>query len=485
MTRLRTSVLSTASPLLLAGVLLGTGSVAQARPGAPAALCQSYGDADVCQGRLPTCATCHTSTAPVSWNAYGDQVRDALAPGRFDEALADALRAIELDDADGDGVANLDELMLGTEPGDAGDAWPYCESEQSYEKTPSASPLAAGYDFARAFKRIRILYCGQSPSYDELRSFAELAAGPDGPDGPGRAYDALHDELARCLDSAYWRDQALVRLADPRVRPVFAVGASSPIGLIIGDYEYDYRLFSYVMTGDRDVRDLLLADYHVERADDGALVPVQGVIAVPPDAPEYGGSGQPLVPERRAGMITTQWFLAINTMFSAVPRTTAAQAMRAYLGADIAKEQGIWPIPGEPVDVDEKGVDAPQCASCHSTLDPLSYAFAYYEGIVAEGAGAYNPARPAQLIPGWRDNQGMLFGEPVRDLNDWAARAVESDDFARNLVHMLFIYSFEREPTPGELGAFQAIWRSLDSDGWSANRILHRIVDLPAFGGAL
>jgi len=74
-------------------------------------------------------------------------------------------------------------------------------------------------------------------------------------------------------------------------------------------------------------------------------------------------------------MLTTRWFLAKNTMLTPVPRTTAAQAYRAYLGYDIAKLEGLQPVAGEPVDYDRKRVTAEQCAVCHSTLDPLSYPF--------------------------------------------------------------------------------------------------------------
>ena len=98
-------------------------------------------------------------------------------------------------------------------------------------------------------------------------------------------------------------------------------------------------------------------------------------------------------------MITTQWFLSINTMFSPLPRTTAAQAYRAYLGADIAQQQGIFPIAGEPLDVDDKGVRDAQCATCHATLDPLSYAFAEYQGISGASTGAFVVAREVTVLP--------------------------------------------------------------------------------------
>ena len=74
-----------------------------------------------------------------------------------------------------------------------------------------------------------------------------------------------------------------------------------------------------------------------------------------------------------------------NTMFTSIPRTTAAQAYRAFLGYDIAKLEGLWPVAGEPADYDNKGVGAPACAGCHATLDPLTYPFSRYEGIGGGG----------------------------------------------------------------------------------------------------
>ena len=81
------------------------------------------------------------------------------------------------------------------------------------------------------------------------------------------------------------------------------------------------------MSGNRDVRDLLLADYYVEASAN--------------DSPSYRRvntlNGQNLEPSARrndqyAGLL-------INTMFTPIPRTTAAQAYRAYLGLDIAKSE--------------------------------------------------------------------------------------------------------------------------------------------------
>ncbi len=343
-------------PLLLFALIapmLTVAAPAAARPIGPHLFCETYPDAVGCAGRMVDCTTCHTSTSPVGWNPFGLQVLGALEDD-FEVDLPRALSTIESLDADGDGVANIYEIEAGTGPGDPNDFWLYCPPSAPSD---GSVPVAESYDFERALRKASVQLCGRSPNYDELSRF-------DG-DALDRAtlYDRLHSRVDDCLASDYWRDEALARMADAKIRPISAVGIDSPVGIVIGDYEWDYRLFSYVMTGDRDVRDLLLADYHVQRLADGTLQPVEGTFGSPRGS---GAGGQPLVVERRAGMITSQWFLSLNTMFSPLPRTTAAQAYRAYLGNDIARQQGLYPIAGEPVDVDDKGVSDPTCAQCHA-----------------------------------------------------------------------------------------------------------------------
>ncbi|MCB9600417.1 MAG: DUF1585 domain-containing protein [Sandaracinus sp.] len=464
----------------LAAALVLWPALALARPVAPSVLCDTWPEAADCRGRLVGCETCHTSTWPAAWNSFGVAVGLALPDGVVDEAtfaagLPEALAAVASRDSDRDGVDDLDELLAGTNPGDRSDAWLWCAPTERPMQTDT--PLREGYDFRAALTRASILYCGRSASYDELATMDTL-------ESDGARYAALHETLTTCLQSAWWRDEGLARLADPRIRPLSSVGARSPVGIVIGDYDWDYRLWSYVLTEDRDARDLLRADYHVDVARDGSLVRVEGVIGT-----SRTRGPQPLEPERRAGMITTQWFFAINTMFSPLPRTTAAQAYRAYLGMDVSKQEGLVGVPGEPLDVDGKGVRDAQCAGCHATLDPLSYAFAYYEGIRGASlpslgaSGRYDPSRPARVIPGWSDPQSVLFGEPVSDVVAWADTAAESDAFARNLVHLFFRHAFEREPTVPERPHFDALLESLAADGFSANRLIHRLVDLDAFGG--
>lgn len=442
---------------------LGISALAEARPTGPMLFCEGNPSAPLCSGQTISCNYCHTSTAPVSWNTYGLAVIGELSGKDFDKSLLDAVKAIADQDTDGDGVSNAEELTDGTLPGDAASALACLQP-------------ASSYDYVRAFRRVTVLYCGRSPTYDERAEFAAL-------NNEGHRKQALSEHLDECLGSKYWLEDGLARLGDVRIRPVKPVGKDGTPAVIIGDYEWDFRLWTYVLSGDRDMRDLLLADYHVARNANGELVKKTGTFSGAGLQAAFSPLGQKLEPERRAGMLTTTWFFAVNTMFSVVPRTAAAQAYRAYLGEDLAMQEGVHPVRSEPADIDGRGVGAPVCRDCHSTLDPMAYAFIWYEGILGPVTGTYSTARPRQ-IPGWQDNQAMLLGQPIKDVKDFAQVAVKSELFPRNLAKMFLSHAIEREPSPEETLDFETIWRGIPDDGWSANRLIHRIVESRFFGGS-
>lgn len=469
--------------LLFAACGLVAGGVArdaEAKPSAPREFCSVYSNAPECLGRTITCTKCHTSTQPVAWNNFGLAVFAELGGKAFDDNLAAALVSIEDVDSDGDGLTNIEEIELGTNPGDPLSQWmPLPEPEG-----PGNDHYDVGnYDPAFAFRRVRLLFCGESPSFDEVGEFAELEHEAQ--------RKALHENLSTCLESDHWIDEVLVELAHPKIRPVTAYGPDTSItvgGFVItvADYNWDYRLWQYALTGDHDAREMLTAQYHVDRDENGEFVVVEGVIEDPPM--RFAG-GQPIEPEHRAGMLTTQWNLFLNTMFSAVPRVTAGQAYRAFLGLDLSLQQGIDPVHGEPLDLDAKGVDAPACAQCHSTLDPMAYAFAAYEGFDMTNApalviGTYRPERPAARIPGWEEAKPdfIVLGQKVENLVEMARVMADSPEFSRNLAHTMFVYAVGHSPEPEELAEFEAIWTALPEDGYSANRLLHRLIDTDAFG---
>jgi hypothetical protein len=444
-------------------------TTALARPTGPRALCTTYPESATCKGKVPSCLVCHSS--PPVLNVFGADVASALyadASYTFDDEsyealLPAALRSVEGNDPDADGTSTLEELTLGTLAGDP-------------RSVPVSVPVPVGpanpafdvgrYDARFALRRVMNLYCGRPPSYEDMRSIENASD----------ALAVVDEALGACLESSYWKHEGLHRLADKRIRPLEAVGYDGIIPL--ADYAWDYRLFSHILTGDRDARELLLADYHIDENGDV----ITGVLPPPPSS-LLGTGGQPLVPERRAGMITTQWFLMIHTMFSALPRTTAAQAYRAYLGLDLSRSEGILPVVGEPRDVDQKGVQQAVCAACHSTLDPLSYAFSTYNGIGSIDeiydfgtTGAYDPTRTPY------GESAVLLGEEVSNLVSWANAAASSDAFAQNLARLFFAHALGREPIASEEDEFRAIWTTLPDDGYSANRLIRRIVFSNAFG---
>jgi hypothetical protein len=465
------------------------------KPPGPALFCASYPDSPLCAGTLATCNLCHTSTSPGApqWNSYGFEVLAAIAVTNeptFELSLPIALAAIEEGDADDDEILNLKEIELGSQPGDK-------ESKPEYPNPAQGEPnpwySVGEYDFNFAWKRVMVAYCGRSPSYEENLAFAD-AADP---------YAVLHSQLDQCLSSLYWRDDAVKHMADAAIRAI-DFGTS---------WKWDYRLFQYVMTGDRDMRDLLLADYHVQELD-GELAKIEGAIphvselcdplnpacgphqkcvtlslkkngkTVLEDHCVYNDGGQSLVPERRAGMITTYWFHFYNTMFAKLPRQTAAQFYRAYMGFNIAKLEGLLGVSGEPKDYDYKGVAQAECAQCHTTLDPLAYPFAYYNGILGGATSEYDPNRPVNLgLWGATVNpQGVFMHNNVVDLMELAKMAAQSDQFKRQVTLFFYRHAIGHDPRPEDSQEFTQLWQSLPENGYSPNKLNHQMIDLLAFG---
>jgi hypothetical protein len=326
--------------LAFAGVgvaaLLSAGD-ARAKPTGPRAFCDTYADAPECMGRGVTCSKCHVSTQPVAWNAYGGALLAALDGAGFDAGVAAALAAIEGEDSDGDGLTNREEIELGTAPGDPLSQW---MPRPTPEGADNPGYAIGEYDPGYAFKRVHLLFCGASPAYEAAQAFAGL-------DGDAQLA-AIHDALAECLESGFWIDEALASLAHAKIRPVKALGADTDVrinsyAITLADYDWDYRLWQYVLTGDRDARELLTAQYHIGVDDAGHWEKIEGTIPNP--GMGFGG-GQLLVPEYRAGMLTTQWNLLLNVMFAAIPRVAAGHAYREYLGLDLSLSQGVRPVPG-------------------------------------------------------------------------------------------------------------------------------------------
>ncbi len=460
--------------ILGAAVCLSGGALA--KPPATGVFCASYPEAPACTGQQPACTLCHTS--PPQRNVFGASLEPHLAPGAarplsdgdFSMALPAALRAVEAADADGDGVSNLEEVLRGTLPAD-----------------PSSRPVETGgcgagqnpqfevcrYDARFAYRRVLLDFCGQSPTYSQLKSFASLSA-----DGQRSLIDS---ELDRCTTTEFWRGKngQLWKLAHPKIRPVGSIKSGEDAGPIpLADYYDDYALYAYAQLEDHDAREVMTAKYFVRRQTQPTRY--TRALALPSQFVEES---------RRAGNLTSAWSLTAFVMFTALPRNAAAQSYRAYLGLDIAKQEGLHSIPGEPRDYDAKGVQATACAACHATLDPLSYPFRNYQGIAGNTSARYVPNRLelffSEVSPTITQTPeaGYLFGQPVRDLLEWADVGANSDAFAISAVTDYWKLLVGHAPTAEENDEFVATWRRFKTEHrHSVQRMLHDLIRTEAYG---
>ncbi|MEO1483320.1 MAG: thrombospondin type 3 repeat-containing protein [Myxococcota bacterium] len=456
-------------------------STASSRPTGPDTFCDAYPSAPVCASSAAECSVCHST--PPALNVYGQslaqQLGDDVPSSQFDSALLDAFPAVSSLDSDGDGFSNEEEILWGADPADPEDFPREIDCSQGL-RVSGLDPCA--YDPAYALRKISLDFCGRSPTRESL---SELQSDPD-------PLETLHQTLDACLNSEWWlgRDGVLWRLAHRKIRPLGSLKAGEDTGDVpLGDYEDDYNLFVYSQIDGHDARELLTAKYFVARAD-GSPTVYTPYEATPREQVQARGliAAQRVERERRAGILTHDWFVLINTMFTAMPRTTAAQAYRAFLGYDLSKLEGLYPVSGEPVDYDNKRVTDAACALCHSTLDPLTYPFARYEGLGGPPIG-YNPDRLERFVDTdgasvvLTPDSGSLLGQPVADLVEWGEVAANSDAFARATVLDYWRLVFGEDPRSSELEAFDRLWQDLAPvHGYSVESMLHALIETEAYG---
>ncbi len=475
---------------LMGGVLLSTS--VEAQPTAPAGFCEAYPDIAACSSGEASCTTCHSS--PPTLNAYGVDIAANLSPSEerplhadvFDAGLGEALLAVEELDSDGDGWMNLDELEAGTDPSDAGSL---PQAAECTDLDPDDGWNLCGYDMAYTYKKVHLDFCGHSPTLAEREAFDE------DPDQEA----ALHEALDACLDSEFWRGKSgrVWNLANKKIGPIAAVKSGLGAGPIpLADYDDDYAYWTWTQTDDRDVRLVLTGQTFITASFTGGETVFEEWDRRPnQDAQERGDDAyQAVRKEKRAGLLTHRWFLMSNTMFTSLPRTTAAQAYRAFLGYDISRLEGLAPVSGEPVDYDTKGVAEEACAVCHSTLDPLTYPFSRYEGIGGGSGGgyssySYNDDRLERFtsvdgeLVAETPEAGMLFGEPVEDLVEWAEVAANSDAFRRATVRDYWVMLLGEEPRATEQADFGQLVSDLGGEhDWQVEKMLHALIDTEAYG---
>lgn len=473
----------------LGAVLLISGRGGAMPPG-PATFCETYPEAPACAGGPVGCATCHT--APPSLNVYGAEIAGALLVGQprplaaddFEAGLGEALRAVEALDADADGVENGTEIRAGSSPADAAsrpapadcqddedDGWELC-----------------GYDVTYAARKVMIDVCGRSPTLYERELFAHV-------EDP---VAVLHDTLDNCLRSEAWQGIGgrVWNLANKKIGPLQAIKSGNQVGAIpLADYDDDYAYFVWTQTGDRDARLVLTGKNFVTARREGRTTVYEPWDRTPDEDYDLRGYDryQAVEREHRAGLLTHRWFLMSNTMFTAIPRTTAAQAYRSFLGYDLARLEGVYPVANEPADFDTRGVAADGCAACHSTLDPLAYPFSRYEGIGGSNQSYYQYAYSPDRMTGftWSNGarvaetpeRGVLFGQPVNNLVEWAEVAANSEAFRRATVLDYWKLLLGEPPRATEQAEFAALVEAFGTTHqYRVEALLHDLIDTEAYG---
>jgi hypothetical protein len=461
--------------------LLFAPAIALAHPIAPHLFCETYPNAPVCLAGMPACTYCHDG-APPTRNLYGQAVDALILPGAprplsdpdFAGALPAALHGVESMDSDMDGYTNVDEITAGTSPSDPA-SYPDKTTCPAASKNPDWD--VCNYDPNYVFKKLRLDFCGTSPTFEEITAFDAMNASDK--------TTALDTTLGTCLRTPFWvgKNGQIWQLAHKKIRPLQAIKANEDAGQIpLADYYDDYNLFTWAHTQDHDCREVLTADYFVTRTEQGAGNPP--IYAQTMAMSQY----QRVVQARRAGMLTTGWNLVYNVMFTALPRTAAAQAYRSFLGKDIAHLEGLNAIDGEPKDYDGRGVTQSACTICHSTLDPLSYPFKNYNGLT-DPFGEYDPNRIMKNFSDLAPNitqmpeNGYVLGQPVQDLNAWAKVAASSKEFASATVMDYWMLLMGRTPRPSEQAEFDKLWNDLmGKNQYSVERMLHDFIRTEAYG---
>lgn len=482
--------------LLLSGLTGGT-LRALAMPVGTGLFCAANPEAPACSGSAISCTYCHQSVPPLL-NSYGADLSAYLGQDKiFPQDLAAFTEMINNTatlDSDQDGIVNKDEILGGSLPGKSDDK----------PVTSDCGAHGCTSDRTLVYKRTWIGVCGEQVSFADLEAFNNLS--PEAQDLK------ITETMDFCLDSENWigKDGVVWELGHYKIRPVGSVKFGEDAGLVpIVDYYNDYQIFVYTQIDGNDARDILKADYTVSRSIIG------GRTFYNKEEPSRVRDGQVMQPEYRIGLLTTFWNMGFYLNYTPVARVLVAQAFNAYLGINLSLMQGINPVPVEDSkfrDYDLKGVERPECARCHTTIDPLAYPFRNYNGLtgtsqVLAGQNADGLTDLAKLgteenltplsyalprmefldqkFPGIKDmpEAGYIFGKRVENLHEWADVLVNSDQFAANTVKDYWKILIGGEPAQDQAAEFKKLWTDLkDKHSYSVEAMLHELIRTPAFG---
>jgi hypothetical protein len=115
------------------------------------------------------------------------------------------------------------------------------------------------------------------------------------------------------------------------------------------------------------------------------------------------------------------------------------------------------------------------CAACHDKLDPIGFGLENFDAIGRFRLNeAGKPVDATGQLPG-----GTTFNGPA-ELRAWL-RDTRSDEFARNLIERLLAFALGRELKPQDEGTLRELLKTLQQNGYRADRLIEAIVTSEPF----
>ena len=231
---------------------------------------------------------------------------------------------------------------------------------------------------------------------------------------------------------------------------------------LVVDERGDYR---DVMTTRRAVVDPKLASLYTVRA------PARRGFAevwLPEDGPRLGLLGQASTLALHSHPVSTS--ATLRGMF--VRETLLCQTMPdppAGVDTSIPEPSGDAPTLRDRVG---EHLEAPECAGCHTLMDPIGLALEHFDGI-----GRYRPTDNGATI----DPSGTLDGVPFDGPEGLAHAIREHPAFGPCLVERLYRYALGRVPERGEDAMLDALAQRFSHDGYDVLGLMVELAASPAF----
>ncbi|MDA1260803.1 MAG: DUF1588 domain-containing protein, partial [Planctomycetota bacterium] len=236
------------------------------------------------------------------------------------------------------------------------------------------------------------------------------------------------------------------------------------------------RLFEYVLREDRNLWELLDADYSFINE---ALAAHYGIPNV--EGAEFRRVSLAGTPRR--GVLG---HAAVLTVTSTPTRT--APVKRGKFILDNLLGQPLPPPPPGVDSLDENPAAAqaaslrerlarhradPMCSACHDTMDPLGFALENFDSI-----GGWRTRDEGFAV----DATGNLpDGRSFEGAVELVATLRQDDAFLRCLSEKLMVYALGRATAPGDAAALDAILARLDPEQPTLSALILAIIDSPLF----